>query len=278
MRKLAKGLSLVRAHSRSLHAVDARRAGDTIDLEPQAAPNIAVPAEIPALDPANLPCIEPNPRVLASNRIVVEDASPASSAYKMLRTRVLQRMRRNHWKTMAVTGTRPGEGKSMTAINLSISLARDVGTSVVLVDLDLRKPSIYRQLGIRSRYGVGDFLQGTVVLSEIAVRPGIDRLGVVLNERPFPNSSEMLASPQAGNLVDQAKRGDSRIVVFDLPPLLANDDMLAFSPFVDALLLVVAQGETKRADITAARELLQDLNVVGAVLNKSSEDVAPYYY
>jgi Mrp family chromosome partitioning ATPase len=148
----------------------------------------------------------------------------------------------------------------------------------VLVDLDLRKPSIHRQLGITSRYGVGDFLRGSVSLRQATIKPGIDRLGVVLNQRSYPNSSEMLASPQAASLVEQTKRGDGRIVVFDLPPILASDDLLAFCPLVDAVLVVVAQGKTRQADMAAARELLQDVNVVGAVLNKSSEEVAPYYY
>jgi len=79
-------------------------------------------------------------------------------------------------------------------------------------------------------------------------------------------------------LVNQLRQGEGRIVVFDLPPLLATDDMLAFSPLVDAILLVLAQGTTKQSDLTAVKELIQDLNIVGTVLNRSSENVAPYYY
>jgi capsular exopolysaccharide synthesis family protein len=226
----------------------------------------------------NLPTVELDPAVLARNRVIVDELSGASAAYKMLRTRVLQRMRRNGWKTLAVTGTAPEEGKSLTAINLSINLARDLGTNVVLVDLDLRKPSIHRHLGVSTPYGVGDFLRGTVALEHAAVCPGIERLGIVLNGRSYPNSSEMLSSPQTHVLVEQVKQGEGRIAVFDMPPILASDDMLAFCPLVDAVLLVVAQGKTKRDDLVAARELLQNVNVVGAVLNRSSADVAPYYY
>jgi Mrp family chromosome partitioning ATPase len=85
-------------------------------------------------------------------------------------------------------------------------------------------------------------------------------------------------SPQAAHLVEQAKDGNDRIAVFDLPPILASDDMLAFCPLVDAVLLVLAHGITRQADMVAARDLLQNVNVVGAVLNQSSEEVAPYYY
>jgi protein-tyrosine kinase len=245
--------------------------------------DLATGAELPVssggeLRIEDLATVELDPAVLARNRVIVDELSGASAAYKMLRTRVLQRMRRNGWKTLAVTGTAPGEGKSLTAINLSINLARDLATTVLLVDLDLRKPSIHRHLGISTPYGVGDFLRGTVSLEHVAVCPGIERLGVVLNGRSYPNSSEMLSSPQTQALVEQAKEGEGRIVVFDMPPLLASDDVLAFSPHVDALLLVLAQGKTKRDDLVAARDLLQNVNVVGAVLNQSSADVAPYYY
>jgi Mrp family chromosome partitioning ATPase len=236
------------------------------------------PWEGSPLEIATLERIDLDPRTLANNRVVIDEESPASAAYKMLRTRVLQRMQRNGWRTIAVTGTCESEGKSLTALNMSISLARNVGTSVVLADVDFRKPSLCRHLGVSPRYGIGDFLRGSVALEQVAVCPDVERLGVLLNERPFSSSSEMLTSPQMENLVRRVRHGDGRIAVFDLPPVLASDDMLAFCPLVDAVLLVVAEGITKQADISAARELLQNVNVVGVVLNRSSENVSQYYY
>jgi protein-tyrosine kinase len=226
----------------------------------------------------SLPRVKLNPRALRNNRVIQEEDAPVSSAYKMLRTRVLQRMRRNNWTTLAVTGTCPDEGKTLTAINLSISMARDLSTSVILVDLDLRKPAISRYLGISPRHGISDYLQGAVELERTLINPGVERLGLLLNERCFANSSELLTSPQMHSLVAQLRQGEGRIVVFDLPPLLVTDDMLAFSPFVDAILLVLSQGKTRQTDLLAAKELLQDVNIVGTVLNRSSENVAPYYY
>jgi Mrp family chromosome partitioning ATPase len=226
----------------------------------------------------SLPRVALDAGTLRTNRVLVDEDSPATAVYKMLRTRVLQRMRRNAWTTLAVTGTCPGEGKTLTAINLSISMARDLSTSVVLVDLDLRKPAISRYLGISPRYGITDCLQGAVDLKKAVFSPGIERLGLLLNERPFMDSSEMLTSPQMAALVAQLKQGDNRIVVFDMPPLLVADDMLAFSPLVDAILLVVSQGTTKQADLVTTKELLHDMNVVGVALNRSSESVTPYYY
>ncbi len=268
MQTLAKGLASARS-----------RSGFPTPVESTDSPALTIAAaEDRPLDIDALRRVEPDLLVWAENRIVVDEDTQASSAYKMLRTRVLQRMRRNGWKTLAITGTCPDEGKSLTAINLSVGLARDLGTSVVLTDLDFRKPSLYRHLGISVPYGIGDFLRGAVALEEVAVCPSVERLAVLLNERSYSSSSEMLASAQAAHLVRRVSDGEGRIAVFDLPPVLASDDMLAFCPLVDAVLLVVSQGTTRQTDIDAARELLQQVNVVGVVLNRSSEQVAPYYY
>jgi Mrp family chromosome partitioning ATPase len=122
-------------------------------------------------------------------------------------------------------------------------------------------------------------LQGAIDLEKTVFRAGdFDRLAFLLNERSFADSSEMLTSPQMATLVARLRQGEGRIVIFDLPPLLVTDDMLAFCPLVDAILLVLSQGTTRQSDLTAAKELLQDVNVVGAVLNRASENIAPYYY
>jgi Mrp family chromosome partitioning ATPase len=291
MSNIEKGLVRARAGAAALRSVDSAAAAEVLAGMGAGSADVAgvigasepvvidrPPASPPGLDVQRLPSVKLDPTVLEWNRIVVDDTSGASAAYKVLRTRVLQRMRRNGWRTLGVTGTCPNEGKSLTAINLSMNLARQSGTSVVLVDMDLRKPSSHRHLGISPKHGIGDHLRGGVPLERVAVRPGLERLGVILNERSFSNSSEILSSPQVAELVDQVKQGEGRIAVFDLPPVFAGDDVLAFCPMLDAVLLVLAQGTTKRTDLVAIRELLQNVNVVGAVLNRSSEEVAPYYY
>lgn len=273
MRKLEKGLARARARSPKLHAVDFN---DEPAPEPPA--RDAAARDTAAFDIGGLRQVTLKRRLLARNRVIVDDPTGAGGAYKMLRTRMLQRMRQNGWKTVAVTGTCPDEGKSLTAINLSLALARDVNTEVVLVDMDLRKPSLHRCLGITARSGVGDYLDGTSDLSDIAVRTEVDRLGLLLNRHALQNSSELIASPRAEALVERLKRGNGRIVVFDMPPVLASDDVLAFTPCIDSVLLVAAQGTTRNSDLIAARDLLQNVNIVGVVLNRSSEKVAPYYY
>lgn len=220
-----------------------------------------------------------NRALLERNRIIVDaQGSPAGPSYKVLRTRLLQQMRTNHWSTLAVTSTAPGEGKTVTAINLAMSLARDVNTTTVLADFDLRKPSVAKYLGILPDHGVSDVLNKMVSLEQAMLSPGIPRLGLLLNAAPTESSSELLASPGVAKIVRRLRAGPQRIVVFDMPPLLAGDDVLAFAPHVDALLVVVAEGVTTRETLVAAKELVKDFNVVGTVLNRSVESSTNYYY
>jgi len=282
MSNIEKGLRRARA---ALHSIERPGAAELSPMPMQDLGSAAVapapapaPASMPGFEIERLEWVQPDVDLLEQNRIVIDERSTASAAYKVLRTRVLQRMRRNGWKTLAVTGTCPNEGKTLTAINLSINLAWHLTTSVVLVDMDLRSPSVHRYLGIDTRYGLMDYLNGDVPLVRAGVRPGIERLGVIMNDRPVANASELLSAPETVELIDEVKRGDDRIVIFDMPPVFAGDDVLAFAPLVDAVLIVLSQGTTKRTSLVALRELLQNVNVIGTVLNRSSERVAPYYY
>jgi Mrp family chromosome partitioning ATPase len=235
--------------------------------------------KLAAIEIDKLRAVALNNALLQENRIIVDaQESPAGPSYKVLRTRLLQLMRTNHWSTLAVTSTSPGEGKTVTAVNLAMSFARDVNTTTVLADFDLRKPSVAKYLGILPDHGVIDVLNGTVPLEQALVSPGLPRLGLLLNAVPTEGSSELLASPGVSKIVRRLRAGPQRIVVFDMPPLLAGDDVLAFAPHVDALLVVVAEGVTTRETLLAAKELVKGFNVVGTVLNRSSEGSANRYY
>jgi Mrp family chromosome partitioning ATPase len=232
-----------------------------------------------AIETDKLRTVSLSSALLQENRIIVDaQESPAGPSYKVLRTRLLQLMRTNHWSTLAVTSTAPGEGKTVTAINLAMSFARDVNTTTILADFDLRKPSVAKYLGVLPDHGVIDVLNGTVPLEQALVNPGLPRLGVLMNSVPTEGSSELLASPGVSKIVRRLRAGPQRIVVFDMPPLLAGDDVLAFAPHVDALLVVVAEGVTTRETLLAAKELVKGFNVVGTVLNRSSEGSANHYY
>lgn len=217
--------------------------------------------------------------ILKKNRVLTGvNNDNVATAYKMLRTQVLRRMQQQGWKNLAITSAGPGEGKTLTAINLAISLARDVNHTVLLVDLDLRRPSVHQYFGYKPIKGLSDFLLGGATVPEILFNPGIERLVVLPSGAPQSDSSELLLSPKMLHLTEElTTHYDSRLVVFDMPPLLHADDALAFAPYVDAVLFVVEDGKTSRDDLTRSIELLQTTQVLGIVLNKATEIVTPYY-
>lgn len=226
------------------------------------------------IDFARLPNINPDEDCLTKYRVVAAQTdSPDRALYKVLRTRVLQRLRAAQWNMIGVSGTGPGEGKTVTAINLAYSLAQDVNHNVILIDLDLRRPSLHTYLGIEPDYDLTDYIKGHKDLEQILVRPGESRLAVVTNQTTYRDSSEILSAPELGALVNKLRNlGPKTITIFDLPPALAGDDVLAFAPLIDALLLVVAEGTCRREHLAEAKELLKDINILGAVLNRSREN------
>lgn len=220
-------------------------------------------------------------RLLSPGRV-----HPAESSYRMLRTRVMRVLRNNRWRILGVSSVNPNEGKTYSSINLAISIAAEVGQNAVLVDLDLRRPSISSYLGIGdSDYTcVTQFLQEEVgSVRELLVSPGIDRLGCILCGSALQRPSDLLASSR-GREFFNLLRGDlpaNTTVIVDLPPIYSSDDALAISPFIDGLLLVVAEGQTKRSDLAGADRLVQEFNIIGTILNKSVEKDSrrtEYYY
>jgi protein-tyrosine kinase len=209
--------------------------------------------------------------VLQQNRVLTPGADPAViRAYKILRTRVLQRMSQNGWTTLGVTSPTPDNGKTLTAVNLSISLARKLDYTVLLIDVDFQRPSLHRYFGLRPAYGLSDHLSGRAKFGELLINPGIERLVILPELGVKEASSELLSSTRMERLIDEVKsRYPSRLVIFDLPPVLVGDDVLAFSSLVDATLLVVEEGRSTDEEVRRSMERLENANFMGAVLNKS---------
>jgi len=210
--------------------------------------------------------------VLRENRIITGlEHSDFTEAYNILRTQVLQRFKENKWNVLAVTSPGSGEGKTLTAINLAVSIAREVDYSVLLVDANLRHPWMLEHFGLSQQKGLSDYLTDNVPLSELLIQSSrIEHLVLLPAGRPLANSAEMLNSPRMAELVREMKsRYHSRIIIFDLPPVLTSADALAFSPYVDAALLVIEEGQTQKQDVERAVELLGNTNIVGTVLNKA---------
>lgn len=221
-----------------------------------------------------------DPEVLRRNRVIGGSSDDGVvDAYRMLRTRVLQRLHEHDWKSLAITSPGPGEGKTLTAVNLALSLAMEVNHTVLLVDLDLRRPSVHGLFGFQPEHGVADYLFSDIPMSSILFTPSVERLVILPGNTRQENSSELLSMPRTREMVEEiTTRYPERIVIFDLPPVLLVDDAIAFAPYVDAFLLVVEEGETVKPALTEARELLKNVNLLGTVLNKGEERNKYYEY
>lgn len=194
-------------------------------------------------------------------------------SYKMLRTRCLQLMDAMNWNTLAITSPTNDSGNSLTAANLAISIAMELDRSVLLIDANFQNPSICKLFGIKAEKGLGDYLLNDTPLNEMLINPDLDRLVILPAGKEMLNSTEMLRSPKMIRLVNELKtRYPSRIIIFDLPPLLSQADTLGFSPYVDCVLLIVDEGHTKTDELKHAASLLKDIHVLGTVLNKASDN------
>lgn len=201
--------------------------------------------------------------------ITATDSDKRAEGYRQLRTQILRKLRDNKWHTLAITSPNSGAGKTLTALNLAISLSQEVNQTVMLVELDLRNPSILKKLGIEAEYGITDVVDGTAELSQALINPGFERLVILPNCGRAQHRSELLSSPQMGQLLhDIVNRYESRLIIFDLPAVLDDDDALVFAPYADATLLVVEDNVSKRSDVERTLHLLKDIQIIGTVLNK----------
>jgi exopolysaccharide/PEP-CTERM locus tyrosine autokinase len=212
--------------------------------------------------------------VLRRHRILRNHDSPFADVYKILRTQVLHRLRENGWNMIGVTSAKDGEGKTLTSINLAIALATEPTQTVLLVDADLRAPRLHQELGLESNIGLTEFLLDGRSIEDMLVHPNLGRLIVLPAGRGTDQSAELLTSPRMADLQKEMKhRYASRVVLFDLPPVLDRADVLAFSPQLDALLLVVEEGKTSEPDFQQALQVLKgSARILGTVLNKAGRD------
>jgi len=224
--------------------------------------------------------IEISSAKLQSRRIVAHDgADQRARPYDMLRTQVLQSMAQNGWKILGVTSPTPGCGKTLTAINLAFSVARQQNQSVMLADLDLRKPQLADRLGlIPAGGGVLGLLNEHIELANtvMPIRAGNQRI-TVLSTAKTKESSELLCSAAMRTLL-QDLRKEFQTVILDLPPVLSSDDVIAVLPYIDCILLVAAVGLSETAEVEQAIRHLQSSQIVRVVLNKTSETSSNRYY
>jgi capsular exopolysaccharide synthesis family protein len=221
-----------------------------------------------------------DPDVLRNNRVIMGLYNdPRSDIFRVLRTNVLMQLRENNWNSFAITSATLGAGKTFISVNLAIAIAMEGNQSVLLVDADLRRPSVSQYLGFQWELGLFDYLKGDVSLEETLINPGIERLVILPGRNANNNSSELISSRKMVNLIQEIKtRYESRIIIFDIPPLFAADNALLFMPLVDAALLVVEDGKNTSDELQHSMHILEQTNLLGLVVNKSRQPVPTYQY
>jgi protein-tyrosine kinase len=226
-----------------------------------------------------------DPAVAEVHRILLPHAQAredhrAGAAYRMLRTRLLHQLRSNHWKTLAITSPGAGEGKSLSALNLALSVARDKSVDVFLLDLDMRNPSLCAYLGVRPPRELVRYFAGEGGPADALFSIGVENLALAGSTAATEQASELIANGRLEEMIGYINSiAANPIVLIDLPPLLVTDEALLVAPRVDATLLVVSEGRTRRDSLARARQLLADFTCAGVILNCSSENFgADSYY
>lgn len=228
----------------------------------------------------NTPIIKLDNAHLEKNRIVAHTKSDLNSySFDSLRTQIIQKMEENNWRTIAVVSPTPQSGKTLVSINLAISIAHQPQKTAILVDFDLRRPKVASYLGIHTEKSMNDYLQDKAQLKDVMFNPGIDRLVVVPTMKPVSKSAETLSSKKVTTLISELRdRYDSRIVIFDCPPVLNSDDAMVLLPQVDCILLVIANGMSTQSEIEETLYHLPKDNLLGVVFNKAEIESKAYYY
>jgi Mrp family chromosome partitioning ATPase len=230
--------------------------------------------------PAQTRVAQVNPLHLENERVLPPGAGGVQGVpYKMLRTQVLRRLDKLAVNSLAVVGAAADTGKTLTAINLAITIAADPGHTSLLIDLDLRKPSIHRRFGLEPEVGIDDCLRYGQPLRDAMVRiEGYERFVLLPARERSVDSSELLSTRRTEEMIlEMRSRYADRVLVFDLPPVPHADDALAFARHVQAVLIVVGEGRTRRDDLLRTMELLRDVPIIGTVLNGTREPVKTYY-
>lgn len=175
-----------------------------------------------------------------------------------------------------VTSSVPGEGKSFTAINLAISMATELESTVLLIDADVAKSSVIRYLGLEADKGLLDVLRDpTVELSDVLIKTDIAKLTVLPSGRGFAHATELLASSAMRDFVrDISTRYHDRIIIFDCPPILATSEATVLASYMGQIVFVVEAERTPQEAVKDALAHLSDCEHVGVLLNKAPSRTA----
>jgi exopolysaccharide/PEP-CTERM locus tyrosine autokinase len=209
----------------------------------------------------------------------LDPESPASECFKMLRTKLLVAAREKPLQSILVTSAEPLDGKSLVAANLAVSIAQGMNEHVLLVDCDLRAPSIHKIFNLNVAAGIREYLKDGTSLDPFLVKTYQQKLTLLPGGSPATNPSELLCSSKMQVLVDELKsRYQDRFVIFDSPPGEFMAETAFLARLMDATLLVVRYGKTSKDLIHNTLENIGRDKIFGVVFNASHERQSDYQY
>jgi exopolysaccharide/PEP-CTERM locus tyrosine autokinase len=217
-----------------------------------------------------------------SNHIVtlIEPSSIYAEQFKNLRTHILSAGEKKSHRLFLITSAVRGEGKTVVAINLAISIAQGIEEKVLLLDCDLRQPKVHTMLGIDVKEGLADYLSNDIEFSDLLYKTDIGRLTLLGAGTPPPNPSELIGSEKMKRLIEEIKkRYEDHYIIIDSPPVLPITDSIILGSIVDSIILVVHAGQTPKDTINQALSLLNDKgDIMGILLNRVEKRTDGYYY
>lgn len=211
---------------------------------------------------------EVSDQLLATHRVVTREASPSAAPFDILRTKLLVQMRQNGWRRLAITSPMPNAGKTTVACNLALGLGRQRDMHSILMDLDLRAPSVSDFFETRPPQEIGKMLTRQITFSEQALRFG-DNVLCSMSGTPYDDPTRLLLAEETSEVIDEIEiTYEPDLIIFDLPSVLVNDDTRAFLKNVDCALIVARTNATRYSQLDVCeREVAEQTNVLGTVLN-----------
>jgi protein-tyrosine kinase len=231
----------------------------------------------PAIPLEPLKTVEISTVACEQNRVLLTESlqreyPAADASYRLLRSRLQNRLKLNNWFSLAIASPNQSDGKSITSLNLAVSIARERQKPVYLIDLDMRNPSVCRFLGIRDIRPLPDYLLGQAKPEDVLAQTTFPNLIVAGALSPAEAASELLAGPRFSDLLAHIRlRSPNACVLLDLPPVILTDEALLVGPRVDAFLIVVSEGKTERKQLAQTLSTLSEFTIAGVVVNRSSE-------
>lgn len=200
---------------------------------------------------------------------ITDSRSPVAEEYRKLKSKVVKLSKENGFhNVLMVTSTVPGEGKSLTSLNLALSLAQEYDHTVLLVDADLRRPSIAKYLGIPQNRGLTDCLMKQAEISDVLIKTGVGKLVVLPSGTPVADPVELLSSVRMQEFISELKnRYPDRYVIIDTPPVLSFAETYAIASAVDGVIFVIQERAAPLKNVQDALAMLKHVNLLGLVYN-----------